>query len=107
VLQLQIPRRDVGHRCHDERELVRNVAAKVADELREGADVPRLGHPQDEGDDPESERKGGADPERQACGVVPAVEVVVGKVALAEEVVLEEEDDGVAEYVVSRRILML
>ena len=94
--QLQVSSRHKHKRGDDERELVRHIAAVVSDELAQRPRVPRLDHAHAPSDDAEAEGGDGGQAEREAGGVVPAVEVVVGEVALAEDGVLEEEDDKVA-----------
>ena len=93
---LQIPRRRVHQRRDHERKLVRHVPTIIANCLPQRPYIPRLDHAHAPRHHAQPKRRARRQPQRQPRRVVPAVEVVVLEVALAEEDVLAEQDDEVA-----------
>ena len=93
---LQIPRRRIHDRGHHKRHLIRHIPAICTNRLPHRPHIPRLDHPHTPRHHAQPERRARRQPKWQPRGVIPAVEVVVLEVALAEEDVLAEQDDEVA-----------
>lgn len=78
----------VGDSTGDECKLETDVTSVFGD----GADVPDLVHRGDGETEAAAEGEDGGDAPRQLAGLIPVGDVVVGKVAAAEDEVLFEED---------------
>lgn len=114
VFELEVSRRNVGHKSHCKAQLVRNIPTGRTNLLRDlpnileemelvrdaqtahwEATYPSLHHAHDPDHDPQKERCETRDSNWQSPRIVPALEIVVGKLSSPEEVVLSEDYNGI------------
>src|SRR3569833_1876291 len=92
-LILQPAGREVDDEGEGESELVPDIPSGVSNHLGQHAHVPRLAHTQYEPHYAGREGEATADAHGHAAGRVPGLEIVVGIIKHAEDVVLGAEDD--------------
>ena len=96
MLQFEVPERDERHGREDDGELVADVATERADLARNDADIVGLDHAEDEAGHAAEEGEAAGEADGHERPGVPRLEVVVGDLAVAEQVMFDEDDGEVA-----------
>lgn len=102
-VQLKVTERDVGEEGESKGELIGNITTTLANLDGKRASEPSLDHTKTPTNNTDEESSETSETDGKSRGSVPAIEIVVGEISLAEPVVFNKDDDEVRSTPITKK----